>query len=97
MNNNPLKGTKGENAIKWQSFGEGSRYCIARIYSSLVLKLVIAKLLSQFKLVTTEITAKMNELSGIYKTATITPFNGVFENVILKIDSKNVFIFISYR
>ncbi len=39
MYNNPLKGVKCENAIKWQAFGEGSRHCVANIYSSLVLKL----------------------------------------------------------
>jgi cytochrome P450 len=49
MSNNPLIGAKGENAIKRRAFGEGIHDCVGHIYSYIVLKLVIAKLLSQFK------------------------------------------------
>jgi cytochrome P450 len=82
MSNNPLKGAKGENAIKWCAFGEEIHDCVGHIYSHLVLKLVTAKFLSQFKLVTTEKTAKVNELSETYKTATITPSKEVFRNIL---------------
>jgi len=60
--------------IQFQPFGRGPRECIGKRYAMLVLKLTLAKLLSQYKLIPSARTEE--NISIQYKVATMTPKNG---------------------
>lgn len=65
--------------VVYQQFGRRRRECIGYTYAKLVLPLVLATILSNYFLSPSSKTEKTITL--IYKTATMTPKNGCFENI----------------
>ncbi|CAL8129570.1 unnamed protein product [Orchesella dallaii] len=65
-----------EQSFAFQPFGNGKRMCIGKKYADMALKMLLVPLLSKYKLVRSDETE--DDISVIYKTATMTPKKGVF-------------------
>jgi len=75
---NEQMGLSREQALAFEPFGYGKRMCIGRKYADMAMKMVLISLLSRFYLVPCEMTE--NDIAVVYKTATMTPKNGVYGN-----------------
>lgn len=67
--------------IAYQPFGRGKRICIGMKYAEMVLKLVFIELFSKYKVIPNE-QSEGEDIEVVYKTATMTPKNGVFGSVV---------------